>query len=506
MAKKSRPKKAVPSRKRPKKTTPQSAVKAEAIGYHAGGRTTEIHRSAPWEVRTTGRFIASARSLDHETVTEMIGRLGQVGLHTICDAASFPGFDQAEAMQSQAETADMILLEGFGVAILNAEPEQVERASLAQEDTAGPYRIEPEYISYAGNRTKAGTAGQETSLEGPSPSEIELPAGLSIDFLLGYQAAVNQLVNAVLSDSSAAENIRGAALPLAAAVWSDDADATWGLKATGVLDTTFTGAGVRVAILDTGIDFNHPDFVGRVEQAVSCVPGQPPLDRFGHGTHCAGTVCGPRQPASGRRYGVAPSAQLVSIKVLADNGEGRDGDIVTGMYWAHRAGCRVLNMSIHRPVNAGEGYLTYYQNAAQTILNSGGVVVSIAGNHSDRALGRVAPVASPANCPALLAVGAMDAAGLIGNFSNRAINGSGGEVDFVAPGVQVYSSFPGAAQYVRKDGTSMAAPHVTGMIAMLLEADPGMNANDVYQRLRVLSQMRPGWDPHDCGFGLARIA
>jgi len=52
----------------------------------------------------------------------------------------------------------------------------------------------------------------------------------------------------------------------------------------------------------------------------------------------------------------------------------------------------------------------------------------------------------------------------------------------------------------------MAAPHVTGMIALLLEADPGMNANDIYQRLRALSQMRPGWDPHDCGFGLARIA
>ena len=107
----------------------------------------------------------------------MIGRLGQVGLHTICDAASFPGFDQAEAMQSQAETADMILLEGFGVAILNAEPEQAECALLAQEDTASPYRIEPEYISYAGNRTKAGRAGQEMSLAGPSPSEIELPAG-----------------------------------------------------------------------------------------------------------------------------------------------------------------------------------------------------------------------------------------------------------------------------------------------------------------------------------------
>ena len=132
MAKKSRPKKALPSRKQPKTTPPQSAVKAEAVGYHGGGDTIEINRSAPWEVRTTGRFIASARSLDHETVTEMIGRLGQVGLHTICDAASFPGFDQAEAMQSQAETADMILLEGFGVAILNAEPEQAERIACAR--------------------------------------------------------------------------------------------------------------------------------------------------------------------------------------------------------------------------------------------------------------------------------------------------------------------------------------------------------------------------------------
>ena len=79
-------------------------------------------------------------------------------------------------------------------------------------------------------------------------------------------------------------------------------------------------------------------------------------------------------------------------------------------------------------------------------------------------------------------------------------------MDFVAPGVQVYSSFPGVPRYVRKDGTSMAAPHVTGMGALLLEADPGMNGNDLYQRLRLLGQIMPGWDAYDCGYGLPRVA
>ena len=113
----------------------------------------------------------------------------------------------------------------------------------------------------------------------------------------------------------------------------------------------------------------------------------------------------------------------------------------------------------------------------------------------------IVPVASPANCPGVLAVGAMDAAASIANFSNRSINGSGGEVDFVAPGVGVYSAVPGGG-YAFKDGTSMAAPHVSGLVALLLESEPNRNANDLYQQLRTLCRGPGGSDPFDFGFGL----
>src|SRR5262245_37297753 len=115
-------------------------------------------------------------------------------------------------------------------------------------------------------------------------------------------------------------------MPQAGPAGVNESQATWGLQATNVLASNSTGNGVKVAVLDTGLDLNHPDFASRIggqEDFTGSPNGV--QDMFGHGTHCAGTVLGPRQPQSGPRYGVAFNAQLFVGKVLGDDGFAPDG-------------------------------------------------------------------------------------------------------------------------------------------------------------------------------------
>jgi subtilisin len=117
----------------------------------------------------------------------------------------------------------------------------------------------------------------------------------------------------------------------------EDQSATWGLEATNVLNSRFTGDGIKVAILDTGFDLNHPDFRDRTIISQSFVEGQAVQDGHGHGTHCTGTACGPRSPQNGMRYGVAYEAQIYIGKVLNNSGSGTDTAILAGIDWAIRA-------------------------------------------------------------------------------------------------------------------------------------------------------------------------
>src|SRR6202521_4018860 len=123
-------------------------------------------------------------------------------------------------------------------------------------------------------------------------------------------------------------------LPLA-----DTTLATWGLQATRILSSRYAGRGIRVAILDTGVDLEHPDFAGRTIVSQSFVTGLPVDDGNGHGTFCAGVSCGPQQPSQPPRYGIAFGADLYIAKVLDDNADGTDGNILAGIDWAVRNNC-----------------------------------------------------------------------------------------------------------------------------------------------------------------------
>jgi subtilisin len=273
-----------------------------------------------------------------------------------------------------------------------------------------------------------------------------------------------------------------------AATAQESESATWGLETTNVLNSLYTGAGIKVAILDTGFDLNHPDFSDRTIINQSFVEGQVVQDGHGHGTHCTGTACGPRSPQNGMRYGVAYEAQIYIGKVLNNSGSGTDTAILAGIDWAIQQGCHIISMSIGGLVAQGASYSNIYEEVALRALQQGTLIVAAAGNDSKRTRSSnpiINPVSRPANAPSILAVGAIDRYLAIAPFSNGDINvnQNGGEVDLVGPGVDVFSSWPTPRTYHTISGTSMATPHVAGIAALYAQADPNARGKALWQLL-----------------------
>jgi subtilisin family serine protease len=275
---------------------------------------------------------------------------------------------------------------------------------------------------------------------------------------------------------------------------------TWGRQTAGVTVSRFTGRGIRVAILDTGLDLRHPDFLARSIVSESFVPGVGVDDGNGHGTYCAGVACGPAAPAQSPRYGVAADADLYIGKVIADNGSGTDGSILAGIDWAVRNGCAVVSLSVGSPVAPQEPYSAIYEQVAQRALAAGTLIMAAAGNDSLRP-DEIAPVDHPANCPSILAIAALDVYLRIAPFSCGGINAGGGEVDLAAPGVGIRSAWPHPDLYRTDSGTSMAVPFAAGIAALLAEANPTIRGRDLHALLTRSAQALP-LPTRDVGAGL----
>ncbi len=222
-----------------------------------------------------------------------------------------------------------------------------------------------------------------------------------------------------------------------------DADLAW--------PTGNTGKGVKVAILDSGIEATHPDLVlaGGINYAGSAREGSTSpadwTDKHGHGTHVAGIVAA-RNNAIGV-VGVAPEASLWAVKVLGDNGIGYTSDIIQGLDWCAANGIQVASMSF-----GGEGTISLH-TACDRAYAKGVVLVAAAGNEAG-------PVTYPAAYPSVIAVAAVDVRNVRASFSN-----SGPQVTLAAPGVDIYSTYKGGS-YANMSGTSMACPHVSGAAAL----------------------------------------
>ena len=311
----------------------------------------------------------------------------------------------------------------------------------------------------------------------------------------------------------------GGALPFV-----DSRVASWGIQAVNVLRSGYTGKGVKLAVLDTGFDFGHPDFAGRTIHRRSFV-GRQAFDKDGHGTHCAGIAAGgvsmkvgaAKESAgagsakagkgkAGVRYGVAPGSRLYIAKILDDNGEGSDGVALAAIEWALEKGCKVISMSFG--AEPEESYSVLFESVAQTVLAQGSLLIGATGNESKR--GRMAPVNHPANCPSVLAVGALTAGmkvaefscGGAANFGRGGVGGGAGagQVDLVAPGDQILSAKIGGGTAV-DSGTSMAAPFVAGVAALLWEQYPEASAWEIWARL-VQQARRLGLPASAVGAGL----
>ncbi len=292
------------------------------------------------------------------------------------------------------------------------------------------------------------------------------------------------------------------------------------------------GSGVKVAVLDTGIDFTHPDLASAIVggfNAIPVTPGQSYYDDNGHGTHIAGIIAA--QVNGQGIIGTASQAQLVAVKVLGATGAGFLSDFINGLQWVHdhgipEQGIRVLNMSL----SFAQGSVPL-QKAIDRLSQKNAIMVASAGNcgqagghvsesggadggGSATACNPLQPaqhaVLYPAAYPGVMAVAATDILDHVTNYSRY---GPGSQVAVAAPGgaqaslrlLSTVSGVPGGG-YGLASGTSQAAAHASGVVALALQCKPGLSFNQVVAKLQATAQWLVGYSSQQQGAGLIQAA
>jgi subtilisin family serine protease len=308
----------------------------------------------------------------------------------------------------------------------------------------------------------------------------------------------------------------------------------------------YDGTGVGIAIIDSGVTPWHDDLAAgeggqRIARFVDLVGNRPnAYDDYGHGTHVAGIIAGDGFDSGGARAGIAPGARLTVFKVLDDQGNGRISDVIAAFDYILKRrdtlNIRVVNLSVASGVH--ESYNTdALAVAAKRLVEAGIVVVAAAGNRGQTANGHDAygGITSPGNAPWVLTVGASNHMGSVARDDDRMAEFSSrgptpidlaAKPDLVAPGVGIESlsnadstfyrvlapfllegTVPrGYLPYLSLTGTSMAAPVVTGTIALMLQANPALTPNAVKAILQYTAEVNRGYDPLTQGGGFLNAA
>jgi serine protease len=257
--------------------------------------------------------------------------------------------------------------------------------------------------------------------------------------------------------------------------------------------TKSTGSGVTVAVIDTGVDANHPDLRANVLSGYDAIANRAGTssDGNGHGTHVAGTIAA----VTGNNVGVsavAPDTRILPVKVLNDKGAGVMSDTAEGIVWAADHGAQVINMSL-----GSTSKVTAVSNAIAYARSKGVTVVAAAGN--ERAKG--SPISYPGADEGVIAVAATDSSDRVASYSN-----AGGYVDVAAPGSNILSTYPTARgnAYANMNGTSMAAPHVAAVAALLKSYKSTLTPDQIQAALEK-SAVDLGPAGKDTDFGYGRI-
>ena len=399
----------------------------------------------------TGRYLITFKE---GAATEGYQSLETGGMR-VADARDFK--DQDVILESVGD-ADAVVFPEIGVALVGGDAAQ-ERGLSAQVADASDSPIEsidPELFVFAE----------------ASPSQ----------YLHGFSTQTDSSPNEYLRGFIRASEMIASDLRLGPAIQpapTEDEEilalgVTWGLNACRVPPSARSGAGIKVAVLDTGLDLGHPDFAGRPIVSQQFV-GQPVQDLHSHGTHCIGTACGMKTPPGVTpRYGIAFRSSIFVGKVLSNSGSSVAGSVLNGMNWAIANRCAVISMSL----GSQAGPQPYYTAAGQAALNNGLLIIAAAGNAGSF-------TGAPANSPTIMSVASLDPSMTPSSFSNF------GKIEIAAPGRDIFSSVPRPTRYGVKNGTSMATPHVAGCAALWAETSTALRGMNLWNRLRSAAKPLP---------------
>jgi subtilisin family serine protease len=296
-------------------------------------------------------------------------------------------------------------------------------------------------------------------------------------------------------------------------IWRDLPVHTWldvsvpKIEVPAVWAKGLNGQGIKLAVVDTGIDPNHADFAGRIVDMANFVGGDN-VDGNGHGTHVAGISAGSGVASDGKYVGVAPAASLYIARVLDNNGSGSMSGVMAGVEWAVNQGVQVINLSLGSDGACdGTDALSTLCDAA---VQQAGVVVCVAAGNAGP--GR-STVGSPGCARYVITVGASDDTDQVTNFSSRGPTSDGRvKPDLVYPGKNIAAPQANGTQlgpvvapgYISISGTSMATPHASGAATLLLQAKGDLTPGQVKQ-VMLSTTVNLGLPPNTQGTGRANV-
>jgi len=412
----------------------------------------------------TGRYLVTFKQDAEGASRESLESHGM----RVADARDY---DQQAVVLETAGDADAVVFPEIGVALVGGDAAR-ERGLNANVELAAESAIEsvdPEYFVFS-SADYTQTAPHFSGVMGTAETANEA-------YVRGFLRAAETILRDLKATEAPHLEPEQQVLALGA---------TWGLNACNVPPSSRSGAGIKVAVLDTGMDLLHPDFTGRTIVSQTFV-GQPVQDLHSHGTHCIGTSCGPKSPSGTTpRYGIAYRASIFVGKVLSNSGSSVSGSVLAGMNWAIANRCQVISMSL----GSSSGPQPYYTAAGQAALNNGLLIVAAAGNEAMN-------TGAPANSPTIFSVASLDQNLNPSSFSNF------GKIEIAAPGRDVYSSVPRPTRYGVKSGTSMATPHVAGCAALWAQTSSSLRGMNLWRKLQATARHLP-LPPTRVGAGLVQ--